>query len=398
MSSSPRHQQRLHRLRRYTWWTIVPTAPVFALMTVLMTVLGGGDYSAWHLAVLLPGLVLVAVQGTRFSLEMMRGLGSREHRAEQAVTFGGAVALVVYAVALDPVLVIWWMFLPALLAGTIVAATPTGRRWGLGTALSVLLAVVCAVANQFLGAPVATPSVALYAGLITGVIIMTVVAQAWIWDVALELDRAREVDSELAVAQERLRFAADLHDIQGHHLQAIALKAELAERLVDRAPEAAAAQSAEIAELARTALRETRALVHGYRRADLVTEWANACELMRAAGIETTVDGDAAEVPPPLQPLFGALVREGTTNILRHSRAAACELRIETADGGTRVALRNDGSQPGRLEGLGREGAGSGLDGLRQRFAALGGRVSAEHRTGGWFELVGSAEEPGRIA
>lgn len=111
------------------------------------------------------------------------------------------------------------------------------------------------------------------------------IGSIWWWDVVVRLDASRHNTSQLAVARERLRFSADLHDVQGHHLQVIALKTELAGRLMETQPAAARQQIDEAQDLARTALEDTRALVHGYRQVDFSDEVRNAADVLDAAGI-----------------------------------------------------------------------------------------------------------------
>ncbi len=381
--------RRLRRLRQYTWWAVVPVAPVYAGV-VGLDIAGGvsdGKYGPVELAVLLVVAVVITVEATRFCLGMMQGLGRGTHpAAEQAAVFLLALGAMAYALTQQPYGVPWVLF-PAVLAAATVATTPRWIRWWLEAAAVVATTSVAVAAAALSSTEPGLPlgAIGLYSA---GAVVFTtcvLITQAWFWDVILELDRARSIGAELAVARERLRFAAELHDVQGHHLQAIALKGELAERLVGVDDASARAQAAEVAELARTALRDTREVVHGYRHSDLAKELDNAREILEAAGIATTVDGAAGTVAPPLQPLFGALVREGATNILRHSRAVRCEMTIDRD--GTRVVVRNDGS---RTAG---DGTGTGIEGLRERFAVLGGCVDAGTRDG-WFELSGRAGRP----
>lgn len=384
--------RRIRRLRRYTWWSIVPMQPLYVLAPLLLLVAGAseGRYSTVEVVLLGLAAVLAAVDGTWMSLSLMQGLGHGKHRpALHAVVFAGALGAMAYTMHKDGSGPLWSMVVSGL-AGVHVSAAPYRLRWPLAIGMTLLVAVVGTVASS-----PAEPLLGLVRGLVialvVAVIMVVVLASVWFWDIVLELDRAQTVSAELAVANERLRFAADLHDVQGHHLQVIALKGELVERLVGVDDETARATAAEIAELARTALRDTRDVVHGYRHTELTAELENAREILEAAGVRTTVDGGAALVPPPLQPLFGALVREGTTNVLRHSRAERCELRI-TADGpNTSIVLRNDRPKPPNGE------AGSGIEGLRQRFRALGGHVEG-CLVDGWFELRGTAAEPGRTS
>ncbi|MCC8248926.1 sensor histidine kinase [Saccharothrix luteola] len=372
----------LNGLRRYTWWTVVAGGVVVALGTVAD--LFAHDYGVLTSVLLAAAVTLVIVQHVRYMRQAMVGLGRGDGPPwEHAATF--AVALVAWAVTSGahgfmPV----WAVLPALVVAHVGAILPARRRWP----VVALMAVLSVATGGLFGGEDAGPAM-LMAGVMVVALVFADLAQLWMWDLAVRQEQSRKTAEALAVAEERLRFAADLHDIQGHHLQAIALKGELAQRLIGRDDELARQHAGEVAELARTALKETREVVQGYRRASLGTEITNAVGVLRAAGIETTVSGDAAGVPPPLQPLFGALVREGTTNVLRHSRARRCSVLIESVDGQVCVRLRNDGV-PADFPGADGEG-GAGLAGLRERFATVGGRVDGGPAGPDGFELVGKA-------
>src|SRR5690606_17627844 len=166
---------------------------------------------------------------------------------------------------------------------------------------------------------------------------------AWWWDVVVRLDGARRDAGQLAVARERRRFASDLHDIQGHHLQVIALKAELAERLPDRDPVTAREHGHEERRLARTALEETRAFVRDLRQASLEEELANAQDVLRAAGAATSLRAVEVE-DAAARTLFGLAVREAATNVLRHSEAATVTITLEHRAEETVLTVRNDGA------------------------------------------------------
>ncbi|WP_246110624.1 histidine kinase [Saccharopolyspora dendranthemae] len=379
--------RRLARLRRYTWWSIVPMMPIYALFPAIN--LATVTYSAVEIVVLALVALVVAVDGTQLSTLLMRGFGhGPRYPVARGLVLASGLAAAGYAMSTNPFGILWVLPVSGLVSVHVALAAPR-MRWPIQIVATVIIAAV-AWAGGALGGP--HPMIgmffAFYAVLIVSLVSALTVGVVWFWDMVLALDRARSVSGELAIARERLRFAADLHDVQGHHLQAIALKAELAERLVGNDDEAARAQAAEVAELARTALRDTRAVVQGYRHSTLTGELANAREILEAAGVQTEVRGDAALVPPPLQPLFGALVREGTTNVLRHSRARHCTLEIAVEGPSTRVVLRNDAANPPGGEG------GSGIEGLKRRFATVSGHVEARHE-GEHFELTGTAEEPG---
>lgn len=212
---------------------------------------------------------------------------------------------------------------------------------------------------------------------------------AWWWNIVVQLDAARRDAAQLAVARERLRFASDLHDIQGHHLQVIALKAELAERLLAAGrQEAAGANIHEVRTLARTALEETRSLVRDLREISLEEEIANAKDVLEASG--ATVRIRVVHVQDPAaRTLLGLAVREGATNILRHAPEAT-EVSIvlaATGAGGQRLVMSNDGVEDPEESGAGAPGvtgpaSGTGLSGLNRRFAASGGAVTGRYDAG----------------
>ncbi|MGW1682203.1 sensor histidine kinase [Saccharopolyspora sp. NPDC002376] len=384
--------RRIRRLRTFTWWSLVPLQPVYAVFPLANLVAGveEGFYSTVGVVVLALIVLATVVDGVWLSTSLMEGLGHGKHRPLQnAAVFAAALGAMAYALAQHPSGVLWAMPVGGL-AGIHVPAAPYRLRWPLTIGTVLLTGTVAVFAGQP-SDPILGLIVGAYAMFIVLMCIFVIIIAVWFWDIVLELDRARTVSAELAVANERLRFAADLHDIQGHHLQVIALKGELTERLVGHDDAAARAQAAEIAELARTALKDTRDVVHGYRGSKLTTELENAREILEAAGVQTTVDGDATTVPPPLQPLFGALVREGTTNILRHSRAENCQLSVVVEGSRTSIVLRNDRVKPPN------SAPGSGIDGLRQRFSTMGGHVEAS-LVDDWFELRGTAAEPGRAS
>ncbi|RZS43376.1 two-component system sensor histidine kinase DesK [Herbihabitans rhizosphaerae] len=378
------------RLRRAMWWVLVGFGPVIAVLPVIDLLRHPYPFAVTLLAG--AALAIVTAQHVRWMRDAMRGLGKSDvSHLELATTFAIALAAWGYMVSQTRGGALW-LVLPAAVIAVGVVLVRTSLRWPVVVGGTLVTAAV-GMAGVAWGVTDAAPwRAALATVIVIPSAVFAYVFQVWLWDVVLEVDRSRAAAGALAVAEERLRFAADLHDIQGHHLQAIALKAELAERLVGRDDDAARANAHDVAELARTALQETREVVLGYRRASLQTEIGNAVGILRAAGIEATVSGEAVDVPAPLQPLFAALVREGTTNVLRHSDATRCILELSTSDGKVIVRLRNNGVR--RKSTM----DGSGLAGLRERFADLGGQVQGEIDDDGWFDLVGRAVDPARRA
>ena len=197
---------------------------------------------------------------------------------------------------------------------------------------------------------------------------------------------AREEIARLAVETERLRFARDLHDLLGHNLARIALQSEVAEALVPAAPEQAMAAMQEVAGAARTALQEVRAAVAGYRQPTLLHEIRNAREILSAAGIVFRHDGDRIAAPPAVEAVLAWAVREGVTNVIKHSRATECTIHVDRAGESIQIEILDNGQNPDDQAGSRWDGAsgGSGLEGLRERAAAVGGRCEAGRIDGGF--------------
>jgi two-component system sensor histidine kinase DesK len=219
---------------------------------------------------------------------------------------------------------------------------------------------------------------------VEGLAVSIALAAVAIWGVSgmiernIALARAQATIAELAVQAERSRFARDLHDILGHSLTVITVKAELANRLIDLDPERARAEIRDLERLGRDALTDVRRAVHGYHDLTLPGELARAREALVAADIDAELPNSTDEVPSELRELFAWTVREGVTNVIRHSGATRCTVRLAA----TEVEVRDDGTGPrdpaagaGTPDGDGRvatTGGGHGLDGLRERAAAVG--------------------------
>ena len=178
----------------------------------------------------------------------------------------------------------------------------------------------------------------------------------------LELSAARAELARLAVAEERERFARDLHDLLGHSLSVIALKAELAGRLLAEGPADAAREVGELEQVARTALGEVREAVSGYRQPTLAGELAGARMALSAAGIEADVQEARAALDPPVEAVLAWAVREGATNVIRHSGARHCTLKITTSLTDAGVEVIDDGR--GARNGHATAGAAAGNGGV----------------------------------
>ena len=214
----------------------------------------------------------------------------------------------------------------------------------------------------------------------------------WALGAVWQLDRTRQAEARLAVAEEQLRFARDLHDVVGRNVVVMALKSELAAQLVRRGRPCADEQMLAVRQLAEDTLAEIHTVVRGYRTTDLDTELAGARALLASAGIRCEVTGDGTDLPPHVQHTLGWVVREATTNVLRHSEAHTCTVSLTGGtgpDGGGPVTLviENDGTR--RPPGPHPAGdAGSGLAGLVERLADHRGTIATEHRTPDRFRLT----------
>src|SRR5215213_1002515 len=199
-----------------------------------------------------------------------------------------------------------------------------------------------------------------------------------------ELRSAREELARLAVSEERLRFARDLHDLLGHSLSLITLKSELAGRLLPTEPEKAATEVHDIEGVARQALREVREAVAGYRHPTLDEELAAAREMLEAAGITCRIDNEAGVLPNAVDAVLAWAVREGTTNVIRHSRAGHCRIILARDDEETYAEITDDGQGYQKESG---EDSGSGLSGLTERVATFAGRVEVGSLPDGGYRL-----------
>lgn len=204
---------------------------------------------------------------------------------------------------------------------------------------------------------------------------------------ARELQSAREEIARLAVSEERLRIARDLHDLLGHHLSLIALKSELAGRLVMRAPARAVEELHDLESVAREALHETRETISGYRQPTLVTELHAAQELLAAAGIACACEIEHLALPATIEAVLANTVREGVTNVIRHSRAKHCTIQAKQDTQKASVVILDDGQQQMDARQILPRTSGNGLRGLAERVALYHGRFAAGGRAEGGFQL-----------
>lgn len=272
-----------------------------------------------------------------------------------------------------------------------VVGAVVGGRFGLGYTMAyVAAALVLALASRL-----RTALVGVFAVAALSVVLSVVTRTDW-WDTVLEamitlssggavlgymaleiqngkLRAAREEIARLAVAEERLRFSRDLHDLLGHSLSVIVLKAELAHRMAERSPERTAQEVGDIEKVAREALREVREAVAGYRQQSLSQELETVTQTLRSAGVQVQVAGGPGTLPGALDAALSWTVREATTNVIRHARARRVRFDFSREDHLVRLRVVNDGVP---AAGTPTTADGNGLRGLRERLRALGGDLT----------------------
>ncbi|MEU7618751.1 sensor histidine kinase [Micromonospora rifamycinica] len=225
------------------------------------------------------------------------------------------------------------------------------------------------------------------AGDITGSALITVLAGTLTLAFARTarlVEELRSTQQELArraVEQERLRFARDLHDLLGHTLSLVVVKAEVVRRLAPTDPGRAAAEAADIERIGRTALTEVREAVTGYRDHSFGRELDSARAALAGGGVTVTVRQPGRPLPVEADDAFGWVLREGVTNVLRHSRASRCAIEVRTDADGSVLTIDDDGVG-------GRIAPGNGLRGLTERLARAGGELDVTAGRGGGMRLT----------
>lgn len=208
-------------------------------------------------------------------------------------------------------------------------------------------------------------------------------------DLVREVHEARAEVARMAVNQERLRFARDLHDLLGYSLSAISLKCELITRLVVNNPERARDEIASVLGVSRQALADVRMVASGYRDMSLASEAESVVSVMAAADVRAEVDIDCGRLHPLVDTVLATALREGVTNILRHSKVQSCLIRATVYGETVELVLENDGVDAIGLSDSGDRG--SGLGNLDARLTAIGGVLSAGVESEGRFRLTARA-------
>ncbi|GAB3210636.1 hypothetical protein GCM10027294_29730 [Marinactinospora endophytica] len=267
-------------------------------------------------------------------------------------------------------------------ASALITVPGRGASWTLFAAIVVGEAVVVLVAKSVplivvLVSTVATVSVAM---MFYGLALLT--------RLVTQVHEARSALAAIAVAKERRRIAADVHDLLGYGLSAITVKAELAAR----APERADTEFRDIARMARRALADLRSIPHGDSEISLGAEIASAHDILTAAGVDVRLDIDPGPLDDRLDALLATVLREAVTNVLRHSRAGVVTVQVVSAADQVRLRVANDGVLPDPAGDYGDErtsrGGGNGIINLAARVAVTGGELTSGPIGDGGYELV----------
>ncbi|WP_137235409.1 histidine kinase [Streptomyces sp. BPSDS2] len=383
-------RSKLQRIDLYTRVTLYSVTWFFAVSWGLLPLgdaLDNGSVAVALAAAFLVANITQSVLSNRnlsAAFDHYRGAGPfppgrlRLPVALQVVMTGVLVALASVNGVKDQGLVLLVLDLPVAFAIPYVLLIPVRRFLGLSAVYAALVVALLAAVGVPGGALIgATSSLVV----VTLLVLVSTRPSVWSLSVMWQAEEARDMQARLAVAEERLRFGRDMHDVLGRNLSVIALKSELAVELAQRGNAAAVDQMVEVQRIARASQQEVRDVVRGYREADLPTELMGARGVLQAAGITVTVEGADGPAgigaPAAVQAALGWVVRETATNVLRHGDPRHCWIRLARTRDAVVLEVENDGA--GATDPLGGpdDGGGSGLAGLRERLGALGGTLSA---------------------
>lgn len=275
-----------------------------------------------------------------------------------------------------------WTGQPGFLAGSVLLVLPPLLAW---TVFPLIVASMAVAQGILTGEPIDIAYTTV-STVITGLVVFGLTRLATL---VIDLQQARTELAQMAVAQERLRFARDLHDLLGYSLSAITLKSELTHRLVVKQPERAQEELSEVLDISRRALADVRSVASGYRELSLDAEARSARSVLLAADVDVHMDIDYGDIPVLVGTLLATILREGVTNMLRHSKAEWCEITVRRTRDQIQMDIVNDGVPEAPAEPA-RHG-GSGIQNLSARVAAAGGTLTAGLDPDGRFRLHATA-------
>ncbi|MET7338159.1 histidine kinase [Nonomuraea sp. NPDC005650] len=373
------------RARRLTWKVLLSTFVAMWMLIIVTSVVAfvDGKFQWWRVV----PAVIAAICFTWICPRILSAALNRRYLIRE-VTVTAALAVVATALGGGDsfgwgIVLVCWLSMATLRVSRRTLYLLAAGTWVVGVGISV---VATALGLSMTGMSVTVGEALFFNGLVYGIWCGIMPPSnrmwIWIWSLAVQAHEGREAHTRLALAEERLRFARDLHDLVGHQLSAIAVKTELAVRLSDVDSGAAKSEMAEVNALTRKALRELRQAVRGYRELDLAAELNSVKGVLEAAGVRCEVHLPYRDLPDGVAPVFAYAVREAVTNVLKHSTATFCDISIRFTALEAELSVRNDGVQRRRAADL-----GSGLTGMAERLAAVGGKLSAHPTEDGQFTL-----------
>ncbi|NBH02403.1 histidine kinase [Amycolatopsis sp. SID8362] len=296
-----------------------------------------------------------------------------------------------------------WVSVPGLLIGSSLLVLPPVAGWAF---FAVNIAAYAEI-QRISGANITSTVFYTAATVLTG---LAVFGLLWLVRLVTELDSTRRRLAEMALAEERLRFARDLHDLLGMSLSAIALKSELTARVLPLDRDRAAEELTEVLGLTRQALSDVRSVASGYRELSLDSESRTAKSVLAAADVRVRMEMLEDDLPMPVRTVLAVVLREGVTNVLRHSRVESCEIAMRRTGEGICLDIVNDGVEhggngsgpepeaveepavpaprvPGSVVASRETSPGSGIGNLSHRVADLGGELTAGVEPDGRFRL-----------
>lgn len=282
-----------------------------------------------------------------------------------------------------------WGAMAGFLSGSVLLLLPAVFAWAVFAVIGASM-VVCALTGG-LGL-----DTAVYLGGSTMLTGLVVYGLSWLAQLVARIHAAREQLAAFEVANERMRFAHDLHDLLGYSLCAITVKGELIRRIMQGDPERASEEVSSIVTISRQSIADVRAVARGYPEMRLRHEADSVASLLAAADVKVTVDIELGELPDAVDTALATVLREGVANMLRHSDARQCVIHGAECDGAVELCVANDGVEPGR-HGTGHDGRG-GLGSLVQRVSAVGGTLTAGVHNGSWFCLRVVVPRPTRTS
>ncbi|MEU1516804.1 histidine kinase [Streptomyces sp. NPDC005811] len=284
-----------------------------------------------------------------------------------------------------------WLATPGTLAGSALLVLPPRWRWLTFAAIvasSSLLVLESGLGRGSLG----------YGTVATTLTGLVVFGLSELTRLVQDAHHTSDELARMAVEAERLRFSRDLHDLLGMSLTTIAFKSELARRLPPSKHARLHQELTEILETTQRALIDVRAVSQTYRAMSLTAEVDTLFATLRNLGVHAQVRGSTGPLPPDIETTLATVLREGVTNMLRHSRVGTCVVRLHREQGTVRMTVTNDGLDDFPAVATGDARPGNGLTNLRDRIEAVEGRLTAEVMDGKWFSLTAVVPLPAKTA